>query len=119
MITFKTMNSGQTHLSIAVDGLAVASNNKSIKKQWIKLPKSCKTSDLLTDAKELANPEKLRKGEYLDRIWEKICQDDNMKVIIVIGTKIFLIIRLHKELNKTKMHTTTSRPQYTLLLGET
>ena len=30
-ITVKTMNGGQTHLSPAVDGLEVATNNKSIK----------------------------------------------------------------------------------------
>ena len=40
-ITVKTMNGGQTNLSTAVDGLEVSSNNKSINKQWIKLPK-CK-----------------------------------------------------------------------------
>ena len=43
-ITVKTLNSGQTHLSTAVDCLEVASNNKSINKQWVKLPKCYTTS---------------------------------------------------------------------------
>ena len=60
-ITVKTLNGGQTHISTAVDGLEVASNNKSINEQWIKLPKSCTTSDLPIDAKEVATKEKPRK----------------------------------------------------------
>ena len=60
-ITVKTLNGGQTHISTAVDGLEVASNNKSINEQWIKLPKSYTTSDLPTDAKEVATKEKPRK----------------------------------------------------------
>ena len=34
------MNSGQRHLSTVVDGLEDAGNNKSIKKQCIKPPKT-------------------------------------------------------------------------------
>ena len=45
-IKVKTMNSGQTHLSTPADGLEVASNNKSINEQWIKLPNCYSTSDL-------------------------------------------------------------------------
>ena len=60
-ITVKTLNGGQTHISTAVDGLEVASNNKSINEQWIKLPKSYTTSDLPIDAKEVATKEKPRK----------------------------------------------------------
>ena len=60
-ITVKTLNGGQTHISAAVDGLEVASNNKSINEQWIKLPKSYTTSDLPIDAKEVATKEKPRK----------------------------------------------------------
>ena len=48
------MNGGQTHLSTAVNGLAVASTNKSINEQWINLPKSYTTSDLPINAKEVA-----------------------------------------------------------------
>ena len=55
------MNVGQTHLSTPVDDLEVASNNKSINKQWIKPPKSYTTLDLPVDAKEVASKEKLRK----------------------------------------------------------
>ena len=60
-ITVKTLNGGQTHISTAVDGLEVASNNKSINEQWIKLPKSYTTSDLPIDTKEVATKEKPRK----------------------------------------------------------
>ena len=60
-ITVKILNGGQTHISTAVDGLEVASNNKSINEQWIKLPKSYTTSDLPIDAKEVATKEKPRK----------------------------------------------------------
>ena len=48
------MNGGQTHLSTAVNGLEVASTNKIINEQWIKLPKSYTTSDLPINAKEVA-----------------------------------------------------------------
>ena len=54
------MNGEETHLSTAVDGLEVASN-KSINKQWIKLPRSYTSSGLSIDAKEVATKEKLRK----------------------------------------------------------
>ena len=54
------MNGEETHLSTPVDGLEVASN-KSINKQWIKLPKSYTSSGLSIDAKEVATKEKLRK----------------------------------------------------------
>ena len=64
-ITVKTMNGVHTHISIAVDGLEVASNNNSINEQWIKLPKGYTTSDLPIDAKEVATKEKLRKWKYL------------------------------------------------------
>ena len=47
-------------ISTAVDGLEVASNNKSINEQWIKLLKSYTTSDLPVDPKEVATKEKLR-----------------------------------------------------------
>ena len=60
-ITVKALNGGQTHISTAIDGLEVASNNKSINEQWIKLPKSYTTSDLPIDAKEVATKEKPRK----------------------------------------------------------
>ena len=82
----KCMNGVQMHLSTAVDDLEVASNNKSINKQWIKLPKNYTTSDLPTDANEVATKEKLRKWEYLDNISKKTCQDDNIKIGILIGT---------------------------------
>ena len=84
-ITVETMNGGQTHLSIAVDGLEAASNNKSINKKWIKLPKCYTTSDLPTDAKEVATKEKLRIWKYLDNISKKTCQDDNIKMGILTG----------------------------------
>ena len=51
------MTGGQTHLSTAVHGVEVASNND----QWIKLPKSYTTSDLPIDVKEVATKEKLKK----------------------------------------------------------
>ena len=60
-ITVKTMNGGQTHLSTALDGLEVVSNNKSINEHWIKLQKCYTTSDLPIDVKEVATNEKLRK----------------------------------------------------------
>ena len=42
------MNGGQAHLLTIVDGLEDAGNNKSINnKHWIKLYKSCTTSDQL------------------------------------------------------------------------
>ena len=63
-ITVKTINGGEIHLSAAVDGLEVASNNKSINEQWIKLPKCYTTSDLPIDAKEVATKEKLAKWKY-------------------------------------------------------
>ena len=47
------MNGRQTHLSTAVDGLEVASNNNSINEQWIKFSKCYTTSDLSIDAKEV------------------------------------------------------------------
>ena len=72
-ITVKTMNGRQTHISTAVDGLEVASNDKSINKQWIKLPKSYTTSDLPIDAKKVVTTEKLRKLKYLDNISKKTC----------------------------------------------
>ena len=77
------MNGGQTHLSTTADGLEVASNNKSVNKQWIKLPKSYTTSDLPTEAKEVATKEKLRKWKYLDNKSKKTCQDDNIKIGIL------------------------------------
>ena len=39
-----------------------------------------------TDTKEVATKEKLRKWKYLDNISKKTCQDDNIKVGILIGT---------------------------------
>ena len=60
-ISVKTMNDEQTHLSTAVDRLEVASENKRINKQWIKVPKCDTTSELLIDAKEVATKEKLKK----------------------------------------------------------
>ena len=77
------MNGGQTHLSTTADGLEVASNNKSVNKQWIKLPKSYTTSDLPPEAKEVATKEKLRKWKYLDNKSKKTCQDDNIKIGIL------------------------------------
>ena len=68
------MNGEETHLSTAVDGLEVASN-KSINKQWIKLPKSYTSSGLSIDAKEVATKEKLRKWKYIDNMCKKSCQD--------------------------------------------
>ena len=65
--TVETMNGGQTHLSTAVDGSEVGSNNKSIKEQCIKLPKS----ELLINTKVLATKEKLRKWKYFDNICKK------------------------------------------------
>ena len=79
----KTMNGGQTHLSTTADGLEVASNNKSVNKQWIKFPKSYTSSDLPTEAKEVATKEKLRKWKYLDNKSKKTCQDDNIKIGIL------------------------------------
>ena len=84
-IAAKTMNDWQTYLSTIVDGLEVASNNKSINEQWIKLPKFYTTSDLPIDAKEVATKEKLRKWKYLDNISKKTCQDDNIKMGILTG----------------------------------
>ena len=69
--TVETMNGGQTHLSTAVDGSEVGSNNKSIKEQCIKLPKSHATSELLINTKVLATKEKLRKWKYFDNICKK------------------------------------------------
>ena len=65
--TVETMNGGQTHLSTAVDGSEVGSNNKSIKEQCIKLPKS----ELLINTTVLATKEKLRKWKYFDNICKK------------------------------------------------
>ena len=79
------MNSGKTYLSTCANGLEVASNYRSNKEQWIKLPRSCTTSDLPTDAKELATKEKVRKWKYLDSTHKKICQDDNIKIQTLIG----------------------------------
>ena len=45
------MDSGQQHSSIVVDGLEDAGNNKSIKKQCIKLPKTYTTADQLMPKK--------------------------------------------------------------------
>ena len=45
------MNSGQRHLSTVVDDLEDAGNNKSIKKQCIKLAKTYTTSDQLMSKK--------------------------------------------------------------------
>ena len=70
-ITVKTLNGGQTHLSTALDGLEVSSNNKSINEHWIKLQKCYTTSDLPIDVKEVATNEKLRKQKYLDHISKK------------------------------------------------
>ena len=70
-ITVKTVNGGQTHLSTAVDSLEVASNNKSINKQWIKLLKCYTVSDLPIDVKEVATKEMLRKWKYLDNLVRK------------------------------------------------
>ena len=79
------MNGGQTHLLTAVDGLEVASNNNSINEQWIKLSKCYTTSDSSIDAKKVATKENLRKWKYLDSISKKTCQDDNIKIGILIG----------------------------------
>ena len=56
------MNGGQTHLSTAVNGLEVASTNKSINEQWIKLPKGYTTSDLPINAKEVATKKSWKNG---------------------------------------------------------
>ena len=69
--TVKAMNDGKTHLSTAVDGLEVGSNNKRINEQCIKLPKSHTTSEFLINTKVLATKEKPRKWKYLDNICKK------------------------------------------------
>ena len=91
-ITVKTMNGGLTHVSTAADGLENASSNKSINKQWIKLPKSYTTSDLPIDAKEVRTKEKLWKWKYFDNISKKTCQDDNIKIGILIGPNCLMAI---------------------------
>ena len=72
------------YLSTIVDGLEIASNNKSINKQWIKLPKSYTISDLPIDAKKVATKEKLMKWKYLDNTCKNTCQDDNINIGILI-----------------------------------
>ena len=64
-LTVNTMNDGQTHSLTAADGFWVASSNRSIKEQWIKLPRNYITSELPTDVKEVATKEKLRKWKCI------------------------------------------------------
>ena len=78
------MNGEHIYLSTVVYTSEVASNNNSIKGQWIKLCKSYTTWDLLIDAEEVATKEKLEKWKYLGSISKKVCQDKNNKIGILI-----------------------------------
>ena len=62
----------QTHSSLAVENLEIASNG-SCNKQWIKLPKSYATEELPVNGKEVATKEKIAKWQNVQKIGKMVC----------------------------------------------
>ena len=83
-ITMKTVNGEVTDNSSVISGLKVASSRNS-SKDWPELPGTYTKKYLPIGKEDIATPSKLKQWGHLERVLDKINEDDNISVGLLIG----------------------------------
>ena len=83
-INIKTLNGEVTNKSSVINRLKVASSRNS-SEDWLQLPDTYTKKYLPVGKEDLATPSKLKKWGHPERILDKINEDDNISVGLLIG----------------------------------
>ena len=83
-ITIKTLNGEVTNKSSVISGMKVASSRDS-SKDWLELPDTYTKKYLPVGKEDVATPSKLKNWGHLERILDKINEDDNISVGLLMG----------------------------------
>ena len=83
-ITIKTLSGEVANKLSVVSGLKVASSRNG-SEDWVELPDMCTKKYLLVGKEDVTIPSKLKQWGHLERILDKINEDDNVSVRLLIG----------------------------------
>ena len=83
-INIKTLNGEVTNKSSVINGLKVASSRSS-SEDWLELPDTYTKKYLPVGKEDVATTSKLKKWGYLERILDKINENDNISIGLLIG----------------------------------
>ena len=83
-ITIKTLNGEQTDKSRMIQDLMIKSSYDE-SDSWTKLPKTYTRQEISSSEEEVATFEKLKRWKYLNRLKNKLCDVDDVKIGILVG----------------------------------
>ena len=85
-VEIKTLTDHQTELSEIVKGLSVSKAAfQNEQQKWIRLPTAVSKKEIPVEPCEIATSGKLQRWKYLERIFEEIGNNENIKVDLLIG----------------------------------